>query len=59
VRTGDRVVAGPQIARIGSNGRSTGCHLSFGGKTNGGYLYPKALLDRVGVTITNREGPPS
>jgi murein DD-endopeptidase MepM/ murein hydrolase activator NlpD len=53
VRTGDRVVSGQQIARVGSNGNSTGCHLHFAVQINGGYVDPKAFLDQVGVTITN------
>ncbi len=53
VRTGDRVAAGQQIGRIGSNGNSTGCHLHFAVQINGGYVDPKAFLDQVGVTITN------
>ena len=53
VRAGDRVVAGQQIARIGSNGNSTGCHLHFAVQMNGGYVDPEAFLDQVGVTITS------
>lgn len=51
VKVGDQVTAGQQIARIGSNGNSTGCHLHFEVLINGQQVDPQAFLDKVGVTI--------
>ena len=40
VHTGDRVQAGQAIARVGTTGWSTGCHLHFESILNGGYTNP-------------------
>lgn len=53
VRIGDRVTAGQQIGRIGSNGNSTGCHLHFEVLQNGTQVDPKPFLDQLGLTITS------
>lgn len=50
VKIGDQVTAGQQIAKVGSNGNSTGCHLHFEVLMNGQQVDPKAVLDKVGVT---------
>ncbi|WP_240471784.1 M23 family metallopeptidase [Pseudarthrobacter phenanthrenivorans] len=40
VRTGDRVQAGQALARVGTTGWSTGCHLHFEAIMNGRYTNP-------------------
>lgn len=49
VRRGDSVAAGQQIARIGSNGYSTGCHLHFEVKINGTFIQPSTFLAERGI----------
>lgn len=49
VRRGDPVTAGQQIARIGSNGYSTGCHLHFEVKINGTFVQPSTFLAERGI----------
>lgn len=49
VRRGDQVAAGQQIARIGSNGYSTGCHLHFEVKVNGVFVRPSIFLAERGI----------
>lgn len=44
VREGDRVVAGDQIGRMGSTGRSTGTHLHFEIRVDGQALDPMPFL---------------
>ena len=51
VRTGDTVKAGQQIARVGSNGESTGCHLHFEVHLNGTRTDPAAWLASHGAPI--------
>lgn len=51
VRAGDRVVAGQQIAAVGSSGRSTGCHLHLETLVNGENVDPEALLASVGIRV--------
>lgn len=47
VRVGDKVTAGQLIAKTGSSGQSTGCHLHFGIRQNGSWVDPhKFMLDR-------------
>jgi len=44
VRTGDRVVAGTRIGTVGSTGNSTGPHLHFEIRANGGAVNPVPYL---------------
>lgn len=53
VHVGDQVAAGQQIARIGTVGNSTGCHLHFEVLINGQAVDPAGFLAKVGVTITD------
>lgn len=51
VQVGDQVTAGQQIAKVGTTGNSTGCHLHFEVLMNGQQVDPEAFLAKVGVTI--------
>ena len=51
VYTGQRVQAGQQIAKTGTTGNSTGCHLHFEVLLGGSHVDPKQFLDQVNVTI--------
>ncbi len=44
VSKGDALTKGQQIAAVGSTGRSTGPHLHFGVRKNGGYVSPWGYL---------------
>lgn len=65
VRAGDRVTAGQLIARVGSEGGSTGPHLHFEvwgppGRVGGKHQDPAAWLKRVGAgQPTKKEAPMS
>lgn len=54
VRAGDQVTSGQQIARIGSNGNSTGCHLHWETLINQRRVDPQQFMVQVHLTI-----PPS
>ena len=51
VRVGDHVEAGRQIARVGSNGDSTGCHLHFEVQQAGTLIDPLPFMAARGVTL--------
>lgn len=51
VRIGQHVDAGQQIARIGSTGGSTGCHLHFSVFVNGSLTNPVPFMRDRGVTL--------
>jgi len=51
VTVGQTVAAGQQIARVGSNGDSTGCHLHFEVLLDGAYTDPAPFLAGVGVRV--------
>jgi murein DD-endopeptidase MepM/ murein hydrolase activator NlpD len=48
---GQTVVAGQQIARVGSYGDSTGCHLHFEVLRGGAFTDPIPVLAAVGVSV--------
>ncbi|WP_029212112.1 M23 family metallopeptidase [Arsenicicoccus bolidensis] len=49
VHIGDHVTAGQHIAKVGTTGYSTGCHLHFEIKQNGAFVDPGGFLKKVGV----------
>jgi len=51
VNVGDKVTAGQQIAKTGSSGQSTGCHLHFMVISNGETVDPAAYMAEVGITL--------
>ena len=51
VDVGDQVTAGQQIARTGSSGKSTGCHLHFMVVINGSPIDPEPFMAAVGVNL--------
>lgn len=51
VQVGDQVTAGQQIAKVGTTGNSTGCHLHFEVLMHGQQVDPQAFLAKVGVTL--------
>lgn len=50
VQVGDKVKSGDQIARTGSSGYSTGCHLHFETWVSGEQVDPQEFLAEVGIT---------
>ncbi|PYF96377.1 Peptidase family M23 [Georgenia satyanarayanai] len=51
VAVGDRVEAGQQIARTGSSGWSTGCHLHFEVHVDGSPVDPRDFLAALGISL--------
>jgi len=51
VRVGDEVAAGQQIARVGSSGHSTGCHLHFEVQLHGKSVDPQPFMSAAGITL--------
>jgi murein DD-endopeptidase MepM/ murein hydrolase activator NlpD len=51
VHVGQSVQAGQNIARTGSTGASTGCHLYFAVSVNGGWVDPVPFMRARGITI--------
>ncbi|MEJ5869384.1 M23 family metallopeptidase [Pseudokineococcus sp. 5B2Z-1] len=51
VDVGQQVTAGQQIARVGSSGGSTGCHLHFEVRVNGERTDPEPFLEARGVDL--------
>ena len=48
---GQSVVAGQEIARVGSTGASTGCHLHFMIRINGALADPVPFLSARGISV--------
>jgi murein DD-endopeptidase MepM/ murein hydrolase activator NlpD len=53
VQVGQQVSVGQQIARVGSTGMSTGCHLHFEVRTNGNPQDPVPFMRAHGVELAN------
>ncbi|MEO7123997.1 MAG: peptidoglycan DD-metalloendopeptidase family protein [Lacisediminihabitans sp.] len=53
VHTGDQVGVGQQIARVGSTGHSTGCHLHFEVRLNDVARDPVSYLRSQGIELAN------
>ena len=51
VRSGDQVTAGQQIAKVGSSGHSTGCHLHYEVMVGGKNVDPEPFMSQVGVRL--------
>lgn len=51
VRVGEQVSAGQNIAKIGSSGVSTGCHLHFEVRLDGRQVDPEVFMEAVGLTL--------
>ena len=51
VSVGDQVPAGAQIARVGSYGDSTGCHLHFEVLVDGAFTDPAPFMTSRGVPL--------
>lgn len=51
VHEGDQVTAGQQIGRVGSSGKSTGCHLHFMVVVNGSPIDPVPFMAEVGIQL--------
>lgn len=51
VSEGDYVATGTTIARVGSTGASTGCHVHFETRVNGESVNPVAFMSSRGITL--------
>ncbi|MEJ1230911.1 MAG: M23 family metallopeptidase [Galbitalea sp.] len=51
VHVGQTVEAGQNIARTGSTGASTGCHLYFAVMVNGSWTNPVPFMSAEGITL--------
>lgn len=51
VKTGQQVASGQTIARVGSAGYSTGCHIHFEIKVNGSFTNPYTYLQNHSLTL--------
>jgi murein DD-endopeptidase MepM/ murein hydrolase activator NlpD len=51
VSVGQHVSAGQQIAKIGSTGWSTGCHLHFETRVNGSAVDPVPFMAARGISV--------
>jgi len=51
VSAGQHVVAGQQIAQVGSTGWSTGCHLHFETRVNGAAVDPVPFMAARGISV--------
>lgn len=52
VQVGQNVTAGQQIARVGSSGASTGCHLHFEVRLGDDFVNPAAFLTERGAALS-------
>jgi murein DD-endopeptidase MepM/ murein hydrolase activator NlpD len=51
VTEGDYVASGTTIARVGSTGASTGCHVHFETRVNGDSVNPVTFMSSRGITL--------
>lgn len=51
VKDGDKVVGGQQIAKVGSSGTSSACHLHYEVHINGEAVDPEPFMLAVGITL--------
>ena len=51
VRIGEDVAPGQNIAKVGSTGASTGCHLHFMVRVNGNLTDPVPFMRNRGITL--------
>lgn len=51
VHSGQEVVVGQQIAKVGTTGASTGCHLHFEVRQNGSVIDPVPFMRSRGIVL--------